>query len=141
MTHDDRRRRLTVHAPAVLPSDAMVTFALFDGPSPELDSALRALGFWSSRYPDLRVGKAGQLLAALRAVEAAKAQAWKVANGAQQLLPATPDASAYASALTGTPCVASWADDVRVERGARLHLDEGRVLAWGEATLAFEVRS
>ena len=134
MTHNERR--MTVHAPAALPDNAMVTFALFDGPSPALDAALREIGFFSSRYPDVRAGKAGQLRAALAAAEAANTRVWKAVNGAHQILPALPDATTYASAIIGAACPATWAEDVSVERDARLHLEGGRVLVWGEATLA-----
>jgi hypothetical protein len=133
MTHDDRR--FTVHAPAVLSDDTPVTLTLHQQPSEALHDALHDLGFWASGYADIRNGKVGKLRAALDAISALNGRAYKLEVSRSHVLTPLPDATDFAHALGQNTGSATWSGGVSLIRGARVHLEEGRILAWGEATL------
>lgn len=134
MTHVPRR--LTVLAPAVLTDDTPVTLALHQRPSEVLHHALHDLGFWTSGYADIRNGKVGSLRPALDAINTLDGRAYKIEVSQNRTLTPLPDATAFARALTPGAITATWSSGVNLIRGARLHLEDDRALAWGEATLA-----
>lgn len=71
---------LELTLPIRLPAEASVTAFLRNTPDSALHGALTGLGFWRSGYPDERLGRIGQLDAALRRAEDAGNPFWRMAT-------------------------------------------------------------